>query len=352
MANLPGKGSLNNMHILRQKSCIAALALLISFTLSAQAERAKWEDYFPESPDPFMGDWAGEWLEGENVDTKLFAQVIPLGKNKYRINLVAKLDLRSPPRAVAEVTANGDRLSFKEGSFFGEINGDRFTGGRGKKAHFELKKITRLSPTLHLPPPDGAIVLFDGSNFDAWSDPTDWRILPDGVMMVTPDAETLESKQKFKDVKLHLEFRTPYIARARGQLNGNSGVYLQSTYEVQILNSYGLEGYYDECGALYKVSPPRVNACAPPVQWQTYDITYRAPRHDAEGNVTENPRMTVYHNGVLVQADQEMAWVTAWTEEERQAPHAHEAMSLQLQGHNNYVQFRNIWLIDLASANN
>jgi len=137
---------------------------------------------------------------------------------------------------------------------------------------------------------------------------------------------------------------------ARGQQRGNSGVFFQSTYEVQILDSYGLEGYYNECGALYKVAAPKVNACAPPLQWQTYDIIYRAPRHDANGKLVEFPRMTVRHNGVLIHNDQEMPWRTDWKEEGRLKPAPTEPGNIKMQAHGNYVQFRNIWAVDLADT--
>lgn len=309
------------------------------------------EDVFPATPDPFVGDWQGRWLQGEKVDPDIAAQVVALGAGKYCIRLVPKLDMRCPPLVVVETTCSGDAMAFEEGGYYGQIKGDRFTGGRGKgKSTFEMKKVTRLSPTLGLEPPAGAIVLFDGSGLDQWQSPQGCEVLDDGSMMIGPKGKTLVSKGTFTDVKLHVEFRTPFMPKARGQQRGNSGVFLQDVYEVQILDSYGLEGYYNECGALYKVSAPHVNACAPPLEWQTYDITYRAPRHDESGKLTENPRMSVHHNGVLIHNDQEIPWITAWTEKQRLAPAPRKPGHIILQVHGNFVQFRNIWLVDLADA--
>ncbi len=340
------------MHNLRTSIAVLACALigLVAVMNVAWADLSA-QDVFPDTADPFVGDWQGRWTKGETVDPEIAAQVIALGGGKYRINLVPKLDMRCPPHAVVETTRSGDVIAFEAERHYGELKGDHFTGGRsGGKATFEMQKVTRLSPTLGAKPPVGAIVLFDGSNLDEWQEPEGWELLDDGVMMASPKGKALVSKRKFTDLKMHVEFRTPFMPKARGQQRGNSGVFMQDVYEVQILDSYGLDGYYNECGALYKVAAPQVNACAPPLQWQSYDITYRAPRFDESGKQIENPRMTVYHNGVLIHNEQEMGWITAWTEKERLAPAPREPGSVQLQAHGNFVQFRNIWVLDLANA--
>ncbi|MCH8802391.1 MAG: fructose-bisphosphate aldolase [Chloroflexi bacterium] len=190
------------------------------------------------------------------------------------------------------------------------------------------------------------VILFDGSDFDEWRPPTGWEILGDEIMMVKPKGKDLVSKNTYKDVKVHVEFRTPYMPRARGQERGNSGVFMQDVYEAQVLDSYGLEGYYNECGGLYKLSAPRVNSCAPPLQWQTYDIDYVAPRYDASDKLKANGRITVYLNGVLVQDYIELEWITAWTEAGRLKAPPRDPGHIILQAHNNYVQFRNIWLVE------
>ena len=170
-------------------------------------------------------------------------------------------------------------------------------------------------------------------------------------MMVTPDGSDLVSRDHFKDVQLHVEFRTPFQPQLRGQSRGNSGVFVQGEYEIQVLDSYGLDGYYDECGALYKVSAPYVNACLPPTEWQTYDITFHAARFSDDGTVLSFPRMTVLHNGFVIQKDQEIRWITAWKERDRLQPPVAEPGPIKLQSHrSHYVQFRNVWVMDLAAA--
>ncbi len=326
-----------------------ATVLFVSLVGTYSADALEAADVYPTQTDPFVGNWVGRWTGEEDVDPDIAAQVIPLGRDKYRIRITAKLDMRATPKTEVEVARDGDALSFKDGSLYGEIREGLFTGGkgRGERSTFEMKKVEMLSPTLGEKAPEGAVVLFDGSGFDAWQDPTGWELLDDGVMMVTPKGSYLVSKQNFGDAKLHAEFRLPFQPKQRGQARGNSGVFLQDTYEVQVLDSYGLEGYYDECGALYKVSAPRVNACRPPLQWQTYDITYAAPRFDASGKQTAHPRMTVYHNGVLIQKDVEMPWITGWKEKGRLGPAPSEPGPVKLQGHGNYLQFRNIWVLPL-----
>ena len=326
------------------------IALLGIVTALAQEQQpVDWRTYFPPQSDPLTGDYVGRWLSGETVDPDLCAQVIALGDNKYRVVLTAKLDMRSPPKGVFEVEAAGGALTFQGAGLRGEVRGDVIKGGRGETARFELKKEFRPSPTLGLEPPKGATMLFNGSGLDAWETSKGWEVL-DGAMMVTPKGDYIQSKQTFGDLGMHIEFRNSFMPKARGQQRSNSGVFLQDLYEVQVLDSYGLEGYYDECGALYKVAAPMVNACAPPLQWQTYDIEYRAPRYDSAGNLKANARITVQHNGKLIHNDQELWWITAWTEEERLGPPPVKPGHIRIQSHGNYVQFRNIWVVDKSKS--
>jgi hypothetical protein len=150
------------------------------------------------------------------------------------------------------------------------------------------------------------------------------------------------SQQKFTDFELHVEFRTPFMPTATGQKRGNSGVYLQGRYEVQVLDSYGLEGLDDECGGIYKVAAPLVNMCAPPLQWQTYDITFHAPRFDEDSNKTENARLTVLHNGVKIHNNLEVPGPTGGPLDQN----VYEPGGIFLQEHGNRVQYRNIWVLE------
>ncbi len=141
---------------------------------------------------------------------------------------------------------------------------------------------------------------------------------------------------------MHLEFKLPYMPAARGQARGNSGCYLQGRYEVQILDSFGLEGKNNECGGIYEIKDPDVNMCLPPLAWQTYDIDYTAARYDASGGKTANARITVSHNGVVIHDNVELPRAT------RAAPvkEGPEPGPIYLQDHGNPVRFRNIWVVE------
>jgi len=169
-----------------------------------------------------------------------------------------------------------------------------------------------------------------------------WKLV-DGAMQVVPGTSSIVTKRKFRDFKLHLEFRTPFMPEAREQARGNSGVYLQGRYEVQILDSYALEGRDNECGGIYKVGTPLVNMCAPPVQWQSYDITFLAPRFDTAGKKTDDARVSVVHNGVVIHDNLSVPGPTGEALDNNIA----EPGGIYLQDHGNPVQFRNIWLVEL-----
>lgn len=337
-------------------AAIAALVALVAagaVVVNAQAQtRGSVDEYYPAEPDPFMGNWEGRLSEEEEVDPVITAQVIALGRDRYQVRLAPKLFMRSPPRVIIEATAKNGVLTFDQDGYSGTIQGDRFTGARRSgRVTYEMSRTVHQPPTMGMAPPDNALVLFDGANFDAWQDAAGWVLADGNAMMVTPDGSDLVSKARFKDVQLHIEFRTPFMPGQRGQSRGNSGVFVQDQYEIQVLDSYGLDGYYDECGALYKVSAPYVNACLPPTQWQTYDITFHAARFNEDGTVKEYPRMTVLHNGFVIQKDQEIPWITAWKEKERLQPPPTEPGAIKLQSHrSHYVQFRNVWVVDLGAA--
>ncbi|MEZ6066355.1 MAG: DUF1080 domain-containing protein [Planctomycetaceae bacterium] len=194
-------------------------------------------------------------------------------------------------------------------------------------------------------PPSDAIVLFNGENLDAFDGVSGWTI-EDGVATV---GSTVSTKQKFGDCQLHLEFASPAEVKGKGQGRGNSGVYLMGRYELQILDSYDNQTYFDgQCGAIYKQQPPLVNVCRPPGEWQTYDIIFRAPRFNADGGLMSPAAMTVLQNGVLVQNHFELQGGTFYHQPPAYQAHP-DRESIQLQHHGNPVRFRNIWIRDLQS---
>ncbi|MBM3473875.1 MAG: DUF1080 domain-containing protein [Armatimonadetes bacterium] len=167
-----------------------------------------------------------------------------------------------------------------------------------------------------------------------------WKLVEEGAMEVTPGGGSLVAKRVFEgDHRIHLEFLTPFMPDARGQGRGNSGVYVQGRWEVQILDSYGLEGRDNECGGMYSVAQPAVNMCAPPLQWQTYDIDFQASRTDAATGQTENPRITVLHNGVVIHDNVELKGPNT-------PGGSTQAGGLLLQDHGNPLRFRNIWVVE------
>jgi hypothetical protein len=198
----------------------------------------------------------------------------------------------------------------------------------------QLRHVLRESPTLGAKPPEGATVLFDGSTADHFEG---GRLTEDGLLI----AGCL-GKDPFKDFTLHLEFRTPFMPQAREQGRGNSGMYLQNRYEVQVLDSFGLEGRNNECSGLYSLQAPRLNMCYPPLSWQTYDADFQAARFGADGSKTANAVLTLRFNGVVVYDAIELTDKTpggADTEYPGEGP-------LQLQDHGNPVHYRNIWVLE------
>ena len=199
-----------------------------------------------------------------------------------------------------------------------------------------------------IPAPSDATVLFDGTNLDAWvhqdGQPVSW-IVQDGYMEVRPSAGDIMTKGSFGDVQLHIEWSTPNSGD--GQDSGNSGVYFMNTYEVQVLNSHENATYADgQAASLYGQYPPLVNASRPAGQWQSYDIIFRRPHFDEDGQLTTPARVTVFHNNVLVQDN---VVLTGPTGHRSRPPYrAHEdALPLRLQDHNEPTRYRNIWLREL-----
>jgi hypothetical protein len=320
------------------------------------------------SVDPYMGDWKGSVTIGDK-EQSVAVFMIPRGDGRYEARTVSEFNRRVPyldqlrgvlragkgtwmdaiPFDVSRVVgtaSNGVILdaslwtgSVENGVLRGTIAGNR-------QGSFEFRPHERTSPDLGAKPPAGAVVLFDGSNLDAWrsrdpDQPVRWKLVEGGVMEVS--GGDIVSRETFGDHRLHVEFRTPYMPHASGQGRGNSGVYVQGRFEVQVLDSYGLEGQDNECGGIYQIARPLVHMCFPPLQWQSYDITFRAARFNASGKKTENARITVRHNGVVIHDNLELPRPTGGAIDENER----EPLGLLLQDHRDPVQFRNIWAVKL-----
>jgi hypothetical protein len=199
-------------------------------------------------------------------------------------------------------------------------------------------------------PPSDAIVLFDGTDFSNWEhengEPVKWD-LGDGAMTVKKKTGSIRTKQGFGDCQLHVEWRTPAEVEGEGQGRGNSGIFLQARYELQVLDSYDNRTYSNgQAGSLYKQYMPLVNASRKPGEWQTYDIIYTAPTFDSDGNVVSPAYMTVLHNGVLVQNHSELRGPTVYKGQPQYEPHS-DREPIVLQDHSDPVSYRNIWIREL-----
>lgn len=200
-----------------------------------------------------------------------------------------------------------------------------------------LQPMHRYSNSTGASPPPGAIVLFDGKQTNHLKNA---KVSEAGLLQI--GTETVDP---YRDFTLHAEFKTPYMPYARGQARGNSGFYLQKRYEVQVLDSFGLEPEKNEAGGLYKFKAPDLNMSFPPLSWQTYDIHFTAAKFDDSGHRTAKARITVWHNGVPIHNNVELENKTGGGSQE-----GPQALPILFQNHGNPVEFRNVWLVDRSAA--
>ncbi|MEZ6132231.1 MAG: DUF1080 domain-containing protein [Planctomycetaceae bacterium] len=317
----------------------AVLFLLLSASGFAQDKKA-FLDPAEAGPDfAIQGEYSGKIGE----DVKIGIQVVALGDGKFSsVGFIGGLpgdgwDGQPNTRVPGSGGMEGDLCVLKsdnpEHKGRAEIRDGNLTlYTENNERIAELAKVKRTSSTLGMTPPAGAVVLFDGTSADNFEG---GRLSDDKLLM-----EGTTSKQKFGSYKLHLEFLLSFMPHARGQGRANSGAYQQGRYEVQVLDSFGLEGKDNECGGLYQIAAPKINMCFPPLAWQTYDVEFHAARFDDAGNKTKNAWITVRHNGETIHDKQELDRATAGAPL-KEGP---EGGPLYLQNHGNPIRFRNIWV--------
>ena len=288
----------------------------------------------PEAAGPDYAD------QGEYANDWGGAQVIALGDNKFRL-VIYKDGLPGAGwdgerRPEMEGKREGDRIVFTptESGMKHHLAQGTLTTVTPNGDEYTMAKTERHSPTLGAKPPNGALALFDGSGTDAWVNAhmdEKRRLLAAGT----------KTKRTFTNFTLHVEFLLPFKPAGRGQDRGNSGVYLQDRYEVQLLDSFGLKGADNECGGIYTQARPKVNMCFPPLTWQTYDIEFASAQFDDSGDRTKPAMVTVKHNGEVIHDRYELKNKTGGGK-----PEGPGGGPIQLQGHGNPVFFRNIWVVE------
>ena len=327
---------------MRRAVCMLAVALLICGGVAVG-----------QDTDPIQGNWEGKFTKKEWSEKVIAAKVVAQGKGGYKTILEIPTKQGKAVEVVMLGTLEKGKIEFSGTTNLGAdaggacevkmgIKGSNTSGkitGKNAPGPFEMARVEKRSKSLGEKPPQGASVLLDGKNLDAWK-PTQipWKILDDGSMEVGKG--NIVSKQEFGDQKLHIEFWVPLMAEKRGQARGNSGVYVQGRYEVQVLDSFGLPIADNECGGIYKKATPKVNACLPPTEWQTYDITFHAPKFDESGKKIKNAVITAEQNGIVIHDNVELDGTTPGGVSGDEA----KAGPLLLQDHGNKVRYRNIWV--------
>lgn len=356
----------------KQRPWWTCILVLVS-VLSANAWAA-------EEIDPVQGYWVGEWRLKSGNGGKQTGEVVALGNGEYQAAFTA-YDGGEMQKETFRFLINGalvkDVATFATSINLGPLGTFQFkaemkdavfaaeyTDGGKYSGTFKLKRVQRKPDSLLAKPLTGAIVLLAAADPQDWQQAwrnsagaaPDWMLSESFLQVARPEGQDkpshLVSKQTFNDAQIHLEFRTPLIAKARGLERGDSGVFVQGRYEVQIvdsfgqarkLNNFGLPDDDDSAGAIFKHKAPLENATLPPGEWQTLDITFLAARYDAAGKATRPAEMTVRLNDQLVQDSVKLAGPTEGAPIQDQTTPA----GLILQDSGYPVQYRNIWVVPL-----
>lgn len=294
-----------------------------------------------EDPDfAIQGEYVGE-VNTPQGKMKVGAQIVALGGGKISLREYSGglpgdgWDGKLSPTVTAVRDGEKAVVESKPGTICVEIGNGAIIRPDGSD---KLERVERASPTLGAKPPEGAVVLFAGEG-----DEKNWN---NGKLVELSDGKFLNngatSKQRFGAFTAHIEFRLPWMPNSRGQGRGNSGVYLQDRYEIQMLDSFGLTGENNECGGFYTLHKPKVNMCLPPLVWQTYDIDFTPAEYGPDGAKAKNARATVRHNGAVIHDGVELPKVTGGNG----LPEGPEPGPFQFQNHGDPVVYRNVWVVE------
>jgi hypothetical protein len=320
----------------------------------------------PTLPPDFK--YQGEYLGAAPGGARLGCQVIALGKGAFQAVVypggLPGAGWDGQNKILMDGRLDGEQATFKPASgkkkylaqapeefsatskfpptgqkdYSATIRGETMKGQTEAGQPFELMKTVRTDPTLTDKLPQGAVILFDGTNTNEWKGGR----LDRATGFLNTDGQDILSKRKFNNYTLHVEFMLPFRPDARGQGRGNSGVYQVDHYEVQVLDSFGLDGKNNECGGIYTKAAPKVNMCLPPLTWQTYHIDFtNAVADPATKKKIQNARITMRHNGVVIHDNVEINGPTGG---HRSDPEGTPG-PIKLQGHGNPLQYRNIWIV-------
>ncbi len=321
------------------KTVLAVVVSLLAASLPAgDIVHVSPDDVGPDSIVYWQGEYVGD-VEGEKGKEPLAAQVAARRNDNYELVLYRGglpgqgWNPESGTQRLNAALTDG-RLAFRgdDGLVYTVKDGTIELSREDAGTLGTLKRTFRTSPTLGLGAPDGAVVLFDGTNVEKFREGV--RMTDDGLL-----DQGARTADEYADIFLHVEYMLPFWDDAG---RANSGIYIQDRYEVQIHDSFGHPGGRSEDGALYRHRAPDLNVTLPPYHWQTFDIFFRAPRFNEEGEKTENARISVVHNGVLVHDNVELQKGTGLGGGKREVPREH----LYLQRHRGPSFFRNVWLIE------